>query len=220
MTLVIAHRGASAYKPENTLEAFRLAVEMRADGVELDVHGTADRQLIVNHDPKVGGRALKEMTLADIRASENGNKMPALPEALDVLRKLEVFVEVKTLDPALDEVLFDNLRAGPRRGDYQIHSFDHRIVQRLSFKQKDLTYGVLSVSIPVHAEQLWRDAGASVLWQDEANIDEPLLELAHHTGCKVVAWTVDDVDRMRELEAMGVDGICTNKPDIGRQTLT
>ena len=76
-TYIYAHRGASGYAPENTLEAFALAAEMGADGVELDVHFSKDRQVVVTHDPKIdrvsnGQGAIKDYTLDELRAFDFG----------------------------------------------------------------------------------------------------------------------------------------------------
>jgi len=84
VALVIAHRGASAYELENTLAAFRLAVEMGADGVELDVHGTADSEFVVHHDEEIRGMRIANVTLDELRREplRNGEKVPTLTEAL------------------------------------------------------------------------------------------------------------------------------------------
>ena len=81
-TLVWAHRGASAYRPENTLEAFALAVEMGADGVELDVHITKDGHVVVNHDERIdrtsnGQGYIADYTLEELRCFDFGYKLHA-----------------------------------------------------------------------------------------------------------------------------------------------
>ncbi len=222
MTLVIAHRGASAYELENTLAAFRLAVEMGAHGVELDVHGTADSEFVVHHDEEIRGMRIANVTLAELRREplRNGEKVPTLTEALgDLGTAVSVHVEVKALPPALDEHLFDCLDKGPTPDTYHVHSFDHRIIRRLTNRRPDFSYGVLSVSVPVQPELQWLDSGANTLWQQQQYIDGDLLTVAHEQGCKVFAWTVDDPSRMMELVSLGVDAICTNKPDVARKTL-
>ena len=203
MTLVIAHRGASAAEPENSLAAFRRAVVMGADGIELDVHATVDGGLVVVHDELLDGRPI-----------------PTLAESLAAIgRATTVFVEVKTLAPQADLGLLAALDAGPAPSRYHLHSFDHRIMQRLKKRAPERTYGVLSCSRPVNPLEQLRAAGATELWQNESLIDGELVETLHRAQCTVLAWTVDDPARARALRDLGVDGICTNRPDSVRAAL-
>ena len=95
---------------ENSLAAFRLAAEMGADGVELDVHATSDGRLVVFHDETVGRMRIASSTFDQIRTHRlgNGETVPSLEEALGViLPKMKAYVEVKTLEPGFDGVLLD-----------------------------------------------------------------------------------------------------------------
>ncbi|UCG85540.1 MAG: glycerophosphodiester phosphodiesterase [Gemmatimonadota bacterium] len=219
---VIAHRGASAYQPENSLAAFRAAEELGADGVELDVHTTLDGVAIVHHDAVADSHRIAEVRLGELRDHKlpNGEAIPLLADALSTLgTKLLVFVEVKTLPAEHDDRLLDVLRAGPAPGNYHVHSFDHRIIKRLKQRQPSLISGVLSASYPVKPLDQLEDAGATELWQVENQIDAGLIEAAHDKDYRVYAWTVDDPTRMRQLIEMGVDAICTNRPDVARRVV-
>ena len=222
MTLVIAHRGASAYEVENSLAAFRRAVTQGADAVELDIHGTSDGEFVVHHDEVLRGARLATLSLEQVRSSplSNGERIPTLAEALQVLGTLIVFVEVKALPPALDSRLFHTLEAGPQPARYHIHSFDHRIIRRLHDRKPGVVFGALSSSYPCRPLQALADAGATELWQHESMIDRDLVVAAHREGYPVYAWTVDDPVRISELSNFGVDGICTNRPDVARRTLS
>jgi glycerophosphoryl diester phosphodiesterase len=220
--LVIAHRGASAYEVENSLAAFRLARDQGADGVELDVHVSADGVPVVHHDPHVDSLAIAASPHRELRELRlpNDEALPTLSEALDVLGKdLNAYVEVKDLPPEHDAAILEALERGPAPTRYQVHSFDHRIVWRLRAQRPALPTGVLVVAHAVRPLVLLEDAGASVLWQQEGLIDEPLVAAAHERGYRVIAWTVDDPARMRLLIEAGVDGICTNRPDVARRVV-
>jgi len=222
MTLVIAHRGASAYEPENSLAAFRLAHSQGADGVELDVHVSADGVPVVHHDPVVGGQAIFRQTAAVLRQHRlaNGEVLPTLAEVLAALgHDSQVYVELKELAPQHDAQLLAVLDRGPILANYHIHGFDHRIIQRLRAQRPDLPAGILAVARPVRPFIAMEDAGAGVLWQQEALIDAELVEGAHSRGYRVFAWTVDDPDRMRTLVSLGVDAICSNRPDVAREVI-
>jgi glycerophosphoryl diester phosphodiesterase len=222
MTLVIAHRGASAYEVENSLAAFRLAHEMGADGIELDVHCTADGVPIVHHDPLVESVPISRTAAADLAAHRlpNGEPIPTLAAALAAIDpSLQVDIEVKALDPRNDVHVFEVLDGGPATARYHVHSFDHRIVRRLKDHRHALHTGILAVARPVRPLTALLDAGAGVLWQEETLVDQELITEAHRAGMRVFAWTVDDPARMRVLASFGVDGVCTNRPDIAREAL-
>lgn len=222
MTQVIAHRGASAYEPENSLAAFRAAAALGADGVELDVHTTLDGMAIVHHDAVAGSHRIAEVRLGELRDHKlpNGEAIPLLADALSTLGTMSlVAVEVKTLPPGHDERLLAVLHAAPQPDNCHVHSFDHRIIKRLKQLQPSLTCGVLSASYPIDPLHQLEEAGATELWQVESMIDVDLMETAHAKGYRVLAWTVDEPVRMRELIDMGVDAICTNRPDLARSAV-
>ena len=217
--LVIAHRGASAREVENSLAAFRAAAALGADAVELDIHATADGGLIVHHDETIAGRPISQLTTAAAVAERlaNGESVPTLAAALDALgRRLQVFVEVKSLPTEFDDRLLATLDEGPNPRGYAIHGFDHRIVARLGRKRPALRRGVLSASYPVDPLAGPRDAGATILWQERTLVDQALAEALHGAGMQLFVWTVDDPAEMRHLLELGVDGLCTNRPDRGR----
>lgn len=220
--LVIAHRGASAQAYQNSLEAFRRAVALGADGIELDIHQTADDQLVVHHDPEFGGRKIAEHTLAEVRKEQlpNGEPLPTLADALVTIGgQTQVFIEVKGLRPDGDERFFATIDAGPAPANYRVHGFDHRIVCRLCTARPTLPGGVLSSSYPLDPSAEVRAAHAVAFWEEALLVDVPLAAALHADGYQLYAWTVDGPAEMRELIAHGVDGICTNKPDVAREVV-
>ncbi len=213
--LVIAHRGASSIALENSLAAFRAAAPQGADGVELDIHATADGELIVHHDETIGHAHIAKSTAKTIAALrlENGEPVPTLSQALAAIAPaLQVFIEVKTLDPRWDNRLFEAMDGGPNPAGYAVHGFDHRIIRRLSEQRPTLRCGVLSSSYPVRPLAALKDAGASVLWQERTVTDEMLVRTLHDAGMNLFVWTVDEPADLARFVALGVDGICTNFP--------
>lgn len=219
--LVIAHRGASAVEYENSLAAFRAAARFGADAVELDVHTTTDGELFVHHDEKVVGLRIPHASAEQVRAVRlpNGEPVPTLDQALAAIAPpLQVFVEVKTLPASGDPYLLQVLEKGAP-GRYAVHGFDHRIISRLGASYPTLPRGVLLASYPIRPLEDLADTGASVLWEDFALIDQSLVEEVHGGGSRVFAWTVDDSSDMLRLADLGVDGLCTNHPDIARRVV-
>lgn len=206
---VMAHRGASRAERENTVAAFARAVVMGADWVELDVR----RGLLVHHDP------VPDPVPAHV---------PTLAEALAACGPLHVNVEIKN-DPAeadfdphdhLAEVVVAELARlgeGPRIliSSFRLATVD--AVRRLepSLATAFLTYGEDQIA----AADLAADHGHQALHPWQMMVTRELVEHCHRRGLEVNTWTVDDPDRMRELIDMGVDGICTNVPDVALAVL-
>jgi glycerophosphoryl diester phosphodiesterase len=219
MVLVIAHRGASAVEPENSLAAFRRAFELGADGVELDVHTTADGELVVMHDADLAGRPIRGLPSRVVLAHQlpNGESIPTLRAALDVITRLGIaFIELKGLPPQADAALLGLIDTCPAPPRCQVHSFDHALIRRLTSRRPGLAAGILSESYAVEPAADVSHAGAVALWQREDLVDAPLAALVREAGFALYAWTVDRPDRMRRLLADGADGICTNRPEVAR----
>lgn len=216
---VIAHRGASGYAFQNSLAAFRLAREMGADGIELDIHATTDGALVVHHDPEVEGAGrIADHSWAELQrvALPNGEPLPLLPEALAAVGDLTVWIEVKTLPERYDARLLEAIAAGPAPSRYGVHAFDHRIIARLGARAPALRRGVLSASRLVDPLPQMVAAGASVLWQESSLTDADLVTTLHRAGKEVIVWTANTPEELTTLVALDVDGLCGNYPDRTR----
>jgi glycerophosphoryl diester phosphodiesterase len=213
---VIAHRGASGYEYENSRAAFRRAIMLDADGVELDVHATHDGGIVVHHDPDVPGFGpIAQMTLAEARRVRipNGEPLPSLAEILELVGDRQVWVEVKGLPPKYDCELLTILDQGPAPKQYAVHSFDHRIVCRLGEAHPTLRRGILLTSYLQDAVAVMRGAGATTLWQEWQQVDQELVNLVHEAGGTVIDWTVNELGDLDRMVRLGVDGLCGNYPD-------
>jgi glycerophosphoryl diester phosphodiesterase len=213
---IIAHRGASGYEYENSRAAFRRAIMLDADGVELDVHSTRDGGIVVHHDPAIPGvGSIAQMSLSEARQVKirNGEPLPLLAEILDLVGDRDVWVEVKSLPAAHDQQLLEVLDQGPAPQRYAVHSFDHRIVCRLGEARPDLKRGVLLSAYLLDPVAVMRTAGATTLWQEWQQVDQDLVNQVHEAGGSVIAWTVNELGEMDRLTRMGVDGLCGNYPD-------
>ncbi len=225
MALIIAHRGASATYPENTVEAFRGAKEQAADWVELDVRRTVDDHLIIHHDP-----ALRDgRTIVELSATELPSSVPSLREALGACDGMGVNVEIKNDETETD---FDDQRslAAPTLAvavecldpaDLLVSSFDFAMVDAVRALDTPVPTALLFWK-PVDVDELIATAlageHAALNGMDEL-VNPLLVDAAHDAGLQVNVWTVDDPARMVELATMGVDGIVTNDPALARETL-
>ena len=213
---VIAHRGASGYEFENSLAAFRRAIMLDVDGVELDVHATRDGAIVVHHDPEIAGLgSIASAELADLGQVRlrNGEPIPLLSEVLDLMGRRDVWVEVKALDQSWDRKLLATLAAGPAPSRYAVHSFEHSIIERLRRAQPDLRLGVLLAETVPDPVAVVTAVGADTLWAERCMVSEPLVRAIHAAGKALIAWTVNELSELRRLAQLGVDGLCGNYPD-------
>lgn len=215
-TLAIGHRGASGHEHENSPAAFRRALSLGADGVELDVHATTDGILLVHHDAMVPGVG----RIGDLPASAfhdcrlpNGEAIPTLPEILVICQRMDVWVELKTLPAEADPILLAALASGPAPASYAVHSFDHRIIARLGNQCPELRRGVLLSSYLLDVLPAVTGTGADTLWMETPFADAELVRRLHDDGVQLIAWTANDPAEIDRLLELGVDGICGNYPD-------
>jgi glycerophosphoryl diester phosphodiesterase len=219
---VIAHRGASGYEYENSRAAFRRAIMLDADGVELDVHATRDGTIVVHHDAELPGVGpIAQLTTEEARQVRirNGETLPLLQEVLELIGDHDVWVEVKSLPSEHDQALLSVLDAGPAPQRYAVHSFDHRIVRRLGEARPELARGILLSAYLNETVAALRAVGATTLWQEWQLVDEALVKAVHAAGCRIHAWTVNEVGDLEHLVRLGVDGLCGNYPDRIRVAL-
>jgi glycerophosphoryl diester phosphodiesterase len=213
---VIAHRGASGYEYENSRAAFRRAIMLDADGIELDVHATRDGGIVVHHDHDLPGIGpIAQLSLAEAREVRirNGEPLPLLAEILELVGQRDVWVEVKSLPAKYDQQLLDVLDGGPAPERYAVHSFDHRIIYRLGKIRPDLRRGILLSAYLHDPVTVMREVGATALWQEWQQVDQDLVSQIHDAGGAVIAWTVNELGDLDRMVRLGVDGLCGNYPD-------
>ena len=247
MTIVVAHRGASARAPENTMEAFRLGVEDGADAIELDVHLTADGQLAVIHDETLDrttdrtGR-VADMTMDQVREADagatfarpddsgfpfagQGLTVPTLPEVLSWLPDdVGLVVEIKARAAA--DAVVEAVRDHPVRGGERlvVISFDEATIERVRELDPGIRTGYLLVPTqPIEPALTWateRGHAGVFPWEGDLGIDPlPLMAQARAFGCEIGCYVVNDPGRMQHLAACGLWGFVTDVPDVARGAL-
>jgi glycerophosphoryl diester phosphodiesterase len=218
MVHVIAHRGASRAERENTVEAFERARALGADAVELDVRRSADGVLVVHHDDRLAdGREITRIAAADLPAH-----VPTLGVALDAAAPLWVNVEIKN-DPhengfdASDSIADETIAHLLARGEdarWLISCFRIETIDRCRALAPQIRTAWLTEAAPpgAVAELVARGHVALHPWVGALHRD--VIDDCQRHGVAVNTWTCDDPVRMAELIAWGIDGICTNVPDV------
>jgi glycerophosphoryl diester phosphodiesterase len=214
----IAHRGAPREHPENTLPAFARALELGADGIELDVHATRDGVVVVHHDPipratpsdpRLARRPIADLTHDQLQrfAVARGVGIPTLADVLSLVGdQAVVYVELKGAN--IEREVLAVLREHGSR--CAVHSFDHAAIARVADVAPEMRRGLLFSRHPGDPAPALRAAGALDAWPEWPLIDQLFVDRVHAIGGGVIAWTVNDPAAVRRLTTLGVDGLCTD----------
>lgn len=230
---IFAHRGASAYAPENTLAAFQLAVQQQADAIELDAKLSADGQIMVIHDQTVNrttgadGR-VAEMSLAALRELEagsyfaphfQGEKIPTLEEVFETVGK-QIFINVELTNYVSPN---DDLPAKVVRLVQQFNlsarvlfsSFNPRALQQAHRLLPEVPLGFLALpGVKGSLARSWfgRLVPHQALHPEVSDTTASLIQRTHRSGRRVHVYTVNQPQDMQRLFSLGVDGIFTDDP--------
>ena len=225
--IVMAHRGASAAAPENTLIAYKKAIEMGADYAELDVRQTKDGAIVLMHDKTVhrttGEKGFVwDLTLKELKQLEagswfgekfSGEPIPTLEEVIRLAKgrmKLNIEVKISENEPGIAQRVVDIVRSEDFSRDCIITSFDMETVKTFKKIAPDLETGLIfdkEYHLDVF-EGTW-----DVLSTNHELVDAEFVRLAKDNGKKIYAWTVNEREEMFRLIGLGVDGIITDNPD-------
>lgn len=235
MTKILAHRGASGYAPENTLEAFALAAELGADGVELDVHLSSDGEMVVIHDETVdrttdGSGLVCKMTLAELKDLNacNGmgglkayNQIPTLKEVYELLKPtpLMINVEIKT-DTMLYDGICEKLTALEHEmgmeGRIIYSSFNHNTIMEMKGLYPEAKTGLLYIEALANPWDYAESIGADALHPDKfAPLNYPdEMRISTEHGIETNIWTVNAPEDIEFLIRHGATSIITNYPSL------
>jgi len=239
--LIWGHRGASDVAPENTLAAFRAAIQAGADGIELDVMRCGSGEIVVIHDDTVdrttnssghvGTMSFETLRMLDagiLFAREySGETIPTLAEVLDMVgHRVRVNIEIKS--PArgstvVETEVADMVRSRALEDQVIVSSFDPQALARLKKVAPEIARALLYSR---HNLLTWAPWRSRLVTQPQALhpywplVNQRMVQWAHRNGYQVNVWTVDDPQMARRLADWGVDGIITNRPAALRAALS
>ncbi|MGB9496390.1 MAG: glycerophosphodiester phosphodiesterase [Dissulfuribacterales bacterium] len=217
--IIIGHRGAAALEPENTLLSIKRAIDIGVDAIEIDVHLSKDKELVVIHDATVdrttngtgpvSGYSVQEIKRLD---AGKGEAIPTLQEVIDLIDK-RVMLIIELKEEGTEGSVVDLLGRNNLFDKSCVISFWHRLVKTVKAMDSRIKTGVLLVGSPVDACVATR-ASADTLVMKYTFVDRELVEMAHEKGLKVFIWNIDDRDLLKPYVDMGVDAIGTNDPRV------
>ena len=229
---IMAHRGSSKAAPENTIAAFRKAIEDGADWVELDVQETADGEVVVFHDSdfmrlanndlKIWDATTKDLKDIDIGSSFtpefHAERVPTLAQVLDECKgKIRVNIELKYYghDEQLEQRVADIVDSYGMASDVVAMSLKRESVKKMKEVRPGWKVGLL---MSVSAGDL-SQVEADFIAVNAGFVSRRLIRTAHKNGKEVYVWTVDDPVAMSTMIGRGVDALLTNKPALAKSVL-
>lgn len=228
---VFAHRGASGYRPENTLESFALAIEMNADGIELDVQLTKDGQVVVIHDETINrtsdhqGRVM-DYTLEELKTFDFNNHMegvfriPTLAEVLDLMKNTGMIINIELKNsvffyPGMEQKVIDLVAERNMKDQIIYSSFNHVSLMKLREIDPDAYVGLLHSDNYIDMGKYGAAHKANALHPAFYLLQDPqYIKQCHENGLECNSYTINEVQYMKIARQMKVDGIFTNYPDV------
>lgn len=231
---IFAHRGASAYAPENTLEAFQLAMNQGADGIELDVQLTKDGELVVIHDETIDRvsdekGAVRDYTLEELKKISVSNhfeqypdvKIPTLREVLELVKPgtMEINIELKTgifWYPEIERKVLELVKEEGMEDRIIYSSFNHYSVQKIKELSPEAETAYLIGDVMLDVAAYTKNTGIKGLHPALFHVKmADFLKEYKESGIVLRVWTVNEKDQIRWLIDEGVDAVITNYPDRG-----
>jgi glycerophosphoryl diester phosphodiesterase len=228
MFLIIGHRGASGYEPENTLLSFKKAIELDVDMIEMDVYRCKTGELIIIHDNTVdrttnGKGFILDLTFDELRKlnAGKGEKIPTLEETLNLLNcKTKINLELKgedTAGPVYELIKKYVKEKNWAYDDFYISSFNHRLLQEFISLTPDnapIKICPLIYGIPIDLTQYKSIFNAYSLNISRDFINADMIKEAHTLGMKVFVYVVNNPNDALKIKSFGIDGIFTDFPDL------
>lgn len=222
--LKIGHRGAKAHAAENTIVSFRQAINLGAHGIELDVHVSADGELVVIHDFTVdrttnGKGEVHKLTLAQLKqlTVEGRHGIPTLDEVMQAIGKnCFANIEMKgrhTAQPVADFVERYVKEKGYNYTDFIVSSFQREELQNISRINPNVPLGLLTQASVTQAWEWAEEFSAKAIHPHFSLLTESNVKKAQAAGLKVYTWTVNEYEDIERVKAYGVDGIISDYPE-------
>ncbi len=222
--LKIGHRGANGYEPENTLKSFKKAIAMHVDGIELDVHLSADNELMVIHDETIdrttnGKGFVNSLTLPELKRFkiDRVHTIPTLTQVLDLVNQhCFVNIELKSYETADKVVDLIQKYIHEKKWTYNkflVSSFDWNALQEVTFLNSEIPIGVLTETDLNLAFAFAKFIKAKSINPYFHLLTKKNTARMQEKGLQVFPWTVNEPEDIQKIKSFNVDGIITDFPD-------
>lgn len=226
MTKNFAHRGFSAKYPENTMLAFRKAIEAGCDGIELDIHLSQDGKIVIIHDEDVrrttnGSGLVQNMTLAELRSFDAGQQqaIPTLEEYFDLVEKLPIITNIELKNGILwyegmEEKLINAVRKRNLEDRIIFSSFNHYSIRRCKSLAPDIRCGLLCGCWIINIGAYTSSMGIECIHPEYHSLTPGIIEEIRAHQVAINAWTINNSQDMEKLLNQNIDSIITNDPEL------
>ena len=222
--LKIAHRGAKAYEPENTLQAFQKALDLNSDGIELDVHLSNDGHIIVIHDETIdrttnGKGLVNAFSLSELKSFliDGKYQIPTLNEVFDLVdKKCLINIELKGLETPSKVVQLIEEYISEKNWNYNhfiISSFDWNMLKETSNLNPNIPIGVLTEENLDTALAFAEKIKAKAIHPDFNLLNTENTKRIKEKGFLVLPWTVNTEEDILKVKSYNVNGIISDNPD-------
>lgn len=230
--IILGHRGALGYAPQNTMASFKKAVEQQCDGVETDVQLTKDNELVIFHDWDVsyntnGEGLIKDLSLDYIKTLDAGGgfegkyageRVPTLEEVLDFLpRSMILNIEIKSMADdirGIEEKVISMLEKKDRIKNTVISSFNHDVLKRIRNISRDVEIALLYIAYLSNPIEYMDNNGFNIYscHPKIEYVNKEMIRLFHERNVKVIPWIINDPESIKKCLEYGADGITTDSP--------
>jgi glycerophosphoryl diester phosphodiesterase len=222
--LKIGHRGAKGYEPENTLVSFQKAIDLGADGIELDVHLSLDGELIVIHDETIdrttnGKGFVNQLTLNELKSFliDEKHKIPTLEEVFEwANNNFLINIELKSYETVEKVIILIEKYVLEKNWDYNrflVSSFDWNALQQICFLNDKIQIGVLTQTDLNLAFAFSKFIKAKTIHPYFHLLNQENIAKIKEKNIQIFTWTVNEIEDIQKIKILKVDGIISDFPD-------
>lgn len=233
MTKILAHRGAFGYAPQNTMAAYKKAIEMNSDGIELDIRLSKDGKIVICHNSTIdetsnGSGEISEMTYEEILKYDFSKEFPEyspqhaplLSEVLELFKPTNMLIniEVKDSDSAIPAI--ELVKKMEMQGQIVYSSFNHRCIKNMREYDPSIDAGLLyGEEVSEDMESYIKEYNATAVHPYFSSVNDKIIDICNRNGYKIRAWTVNEPEDIEAMVKLDIDTVITNYPDRGPDNL-